>query len=282
MGELSNAAREQMNANADEVSMEKPAETPAPEAKTGETPPPEGEVKAEVEAKVDEAAPADLTPEQISQLASDPRIADAVLKGSGRESIETLLQEVLAEQEQTKAVESRRVEAEKTLDEAIKEYEETGSAEAFGKLAITQYLAAKQAKPIVDRVTADVSEAKEKEFLTTLNATAVATYPEVIEALTEEDYGKLARTQNESLQGWAERGFKFLADKQRDMLQSGANEAVHTADEAAKVAAAAAKARSAGGIGVLPGGTGVEKEAGGDTIGGLIRTAMKDAIQYDE
>lgn len=249
-------------------------------AETGGETPAEGETPTGVPAKEGEApAPSEapsLSDEQLAALSADPRVRAAVLQSpEGRNILDELFQEVMAEsQEQTnQAVVQQQQQA--TLQEAIAQARD-GDTTALGEMflglvdeqARQQEIATKYVEPLKAQAFDDLD-------------TAIAdVYGAEIEALTEAEAASLARQNFPSDAAFIAGVLKTLDTKRGEGIRSESSGAVADATKVAELAVAGAKARNDVGVRALPGGSGVDpKNNLGDLgIGALIREGMRGVL----
>lgn len=252
------------------------------EEETPSAPPPKEEAGGQEEApqEAEEAPEPVLDDEAIARLVEDPRVVSRVLEQSqaGRARLDSILQNVLAEYDQTKEQEQQAaVELQSWQEEYTKAYE-TGDFEALGKLAARQYEVASQKATEQQAIDTFVGHGRDGA-LANLDAAVKAVYAEELQALSKEELAALMPNDQfgnfrwQSDAHWMASVLGALKTK-----SSAAGRAAPTdEDKAAKAAATATRARAAGGS--LPPASAPKRDATGKAVAREDETDISELLR---
>ena len=220
-----------------------------------------GDEAAGDEAAADEAAGLpELTDEQIAALAKDPRIQSA-FKTEAPSALDELVNSLLAEKEEEKTKATAEAETQKTVEEALKAFEEGDDPAPLAALAAKSFREAQRRAEI----TTQLQEAVNTE----VGAAIDAAYGDLLRSMKPDEVKTLDAMPLPDA----------LKELQRRSIEVATGQSREDSQKALAAAKTGATARADGTI-HLPGGS--AKEDVGDDIGALMRKGLGDSLDMEE
>ena len=250
---------EEADANTDDAAKAEDkagGEDGAAAAKTGD------DAEADKEGVDADAAPdlPELTDEQIAALAKDPRVQEA-FKAEAPSALDELVNSLLAEKEGEKTRAAVEAETQKTVEEALKAFEE-GDPAPLADLAAKSYREAQSRAALRGQL----EEAVNAE----VGAAIDAAYGDLLRTMKPDEVKALdAMSLPDALKELQKRAVEVATGQSREDSQK--------ALAAAKTGAAA---RADGSVN-LPGGASAKDDVG-DDIGALMRKGLADSLDMEE
>ena len=248
---------EEVDANADAAKAEDKAggEDDAAAKAGGEA---EAAKDGDEEAAADAALP-ELTDEQVAALARDPRIQEA-FKQEAPSALDELVNSLLAEKEGEKTRAAVEAETQKTVEEALKAFEE-GDPAPLADLAAKSYREAQSRAAIRGQL----EEAVNAE----VGAAIDAAYGDLLRSMKPDEVKALDAMPLPDA----------LKELQKRAVEAATGQTREESSKALKAAVTGAAARVDGAVN-LPGGR--AEEDVGDDIGALMRKGLADSLDMEE
>ena len=202
----------------------------------------------------------ELTDEQIAALAKDPRIQSA-FKTEAPSALDELVNSLLAEKEEEKTKATAEAETQKTVEEALKAFEEGDDPAPLAALAAKSFREAQRRAEI----TTQLQEAVNTE----VGAAIDAAYGDLLRSMKPDEVKTLDAMPLPDA----------LKELQRRSIEVATGQSREDSQKALAAAKTGATARADGTI-HLPGGS--AKEDVGDDIGALMRKGLGDSLDMEE